>query len=174
MKLMLVLHTQRLQLRRFHINDAEAMISIFGDAEVMKYGNGILSQDQVERWIENAIISYKEFGYGPFAVELRANKKLIGYCGLFHFPDVDGQPETEIGYRLAKSFWGKGYATEAAFAVRDHAFNTLDIKRLVALIDPSNMASIRVAAKLSMSYEKDVMLDGYTYPDHLYTLSRTE
>jgi hypothetical protein len=98
---------------------------------------------------------------------------VIGYCGLFYFPDIDGQPEIEIGYRLARSAWGHGYATEAALSVRDFAVTTLGIKRLIAMIDPSNLASIRVAEKLGMRYEKEVMLEGYTHPDHIYAMNST-
>ena len=96
----------------------------------------------------------------------------MGYCGLFFFPDIDGQAEVEIGYRLARAVWGKGYATEAAQAVRNFAFTTLDIKRLIAMIDPSNIASIRVAKKIGMHYEKDVMFEGYDHPDHVYVVTR--
>ncbi|MDQ2691068.1 MAG: GNAT family N-acetyltransferase, partial [Chloroflexota bacterium] len=95
-----------------------------------------------------------------------------GYCGLFYFPDVGGKPEVEIGYRLRRSAWGKGFATEAACAVRDFAFNSLGMQRLIALIDPDNIASIRVAEKLGMQYEKDIMLPGYTHPDRIYAVSR--
>ena len=62
--------------------------------------------------------------------------------------------------------WGYGYATEAARAVRDYAFSELNLNRLVALIEPVNQRSIRVAEKLGMRYEKDVMLEGYDYPDY--------
>jgi ribosomal-protein-alanine N-acetyltransferase len=96
---------------------------------------------------------------------------VIGYCGLFFFPDVGGQPEIEIGYRFARSAWGQGYATEAALAVRDYAFTTLGIKRLIAMVDPSNVASIRVVEKTGMHYEKDVMFEGYSHPDHVYVIT---
>jgi RimJ/RimL family protein N-acetyltransferase len=76
----------------------------------------------------------------------------------------------ELGYRLARSAWGKGYATEATIAVRDHAFTSLGMKRLIAIIDPSNLASVRVAEKLGMRFESEVMLEGYTHPDHVYAL----
>jgi len=84
---------------------------------------------------------------------------------------VNGQPEIEIGYRLAKSAWGQGYATEAARSVRDFAFLTLGMKRLIAMIDPSNVASIRVAEKIGMRYERDVMFDSYTHPDLVYAIN---
>jgi RimJ/RimL family protein N-acetyltransferase len=77
----------------------------------------------------------------------------------------------EIGYRLRRSSWGNGYATEAARAVRDYAFTVRGRKRLIALIDPSNAASLRVAEKIGMHYEKDVLLKGYDHPDHVYVVT---
>jgi len=58
-------------------------------------------------------------------------------------------------------------------AVRDYAFNTLGLKRLIAIIDPANTASIRVAEKIGMKYEQDVMFEGYDHPDHVYAITRT-
>jgi len=171
---MLALKTKRLILRHFQHQDIDAIMFVFGDAEVMNHGDGVQSKEQVEQWMENTIYSYKVFGFGPYAVVLASTQTLIGYCGLFHFPDIDGQPEVEIGYRLAKQYWGQGFATEAALAVREYAFKTLEIGRVVALIEPSNTASIRVATKLGMSYEKDVMLNGYSHPDRLYVIANQE
>jgi RimJ/RimL family protein N-acetyltransferase len=102
----------------------------------------------------------------------KTHSAVLGYCGLFHFPDIDGQPEIEIGYRLSRSFWRQGYATEAVLAVRDYGFNVLCLPRLVALIDPQNVASIRVAEKVGTKYEKDVMMESYDHPDHLYSIIR--
>jgi RimJ/RimL family protein N-acetyltransferase len=97
----------------------------------------------------------------------------LGYAGIM--PSRPGHPlgpHVEIGWRLMRSAWGQGYATEAARAVRDYAFNTLGLQRLIAMIDPSNLASIRVAKKIGMCYEKDILLEGYTHPDHLYVIAR--
>jgi ribosomal-protein-alanine N-acetyltransferase len=168
---MIILQTQRLLLRHVHILDHEAMYRVFGDADVMRFGDGVQTKEWVHRWIEACLKQYYEhWGFGPYVVVERSRREAIGYCGLFFFPDVGGQPEIELGYRLARAAWGHGYATEAAQVVRDFAFQTLCVKRLIAMIDPHNMASIRVAQKLGMQYERDVMFDGYTYPDHVYVI----
>jgi ribosomal-protein-alanine N-acetyltransferase len=91
---------------------------------------------------------------------------------LMQLPDLDGRMEIEVGFRLVRSCWGKGYATEAAGAVRDYAFDMLTVSRLISLVDPQNIASIRVVEKLGMCYEKDVMLLSYDHPDHLYAVYR--
>jgi hypothetical protein len=170
---MFPLITRRLILRHFHGADAEPMHRVFGDAEVMGFGEGIQTIDWVRGWLRACLERYyPAWGFGPYAVVEKRTQAVIGYCGLFAFPDLDGQPEVEIGYRLARSAWGQGYASEAAGAVRGYAFGTLGIERLVAMIDPSNVASIRVAEKIGMHYEKEILLKGYTHPDHLYVTYR--
>ena len=165
--------TDRLRLRHFHILDAESIYHVFGDPEVMRFGDGAQTKEWVNTWLRACLEHYYQtWGFGPYAVVEKHDPGVIGYCGLFFFPDINGQPEVELGYRLARSAWGRGYATEAAGAVRDFAFNTLGIQRLIAMIDPSNTASIRVAEKIGMQYEKDVMFEGYTHPDHIYVVTR--
>ena len=149
------------------------MVQVFGDPEVMRFGDGVQTREWVQAWLRACLERYYQtWGFGPYAVVKKQDQNVIGYCGLFFFPDINGQPEVEIGYRLARSAWGQGYATEAAGAVRDYAFHVLGIKRLIAIIDPSNVASIRVAQKIGMHYEQEVMLEGYTHPDHVYAMIR--
>lgn len=165
--------TERLALRHFHILDVDPMVQVFGDPEVMRFGDGAQSKEWVQAWIHTCLERYYQtWGFGPFAVVQMQDQSVIGYCGLFYFPDINGQSEVEIGYRLRRSAWGKGYATEAARAVQHYAFHMLGIKRLIAMIDPSNVASIRVAQKIGMRYEQDVMLEGYTHPDHVYVIAQ--
>ena len=71
---------------------------------------------------------------------------------------------------MQRAAWGYGYASEAARAVRDFAFFTLNIQRLIAVIDPMNVASLRVAEKIGMHYEADAMLEGYDHPDRVYVI----
>jgi [ribosomal protein S5]-alanine N-acetyltransferase len=164
--------TKRLLLRPFHIRDAEPLVRVFGDPEVMRFGDGVQSKEWIQAWLRTCLEHYyPAWGFGPYAVVERNNPEVIGYCGLFFFPDLGGQAEVEIGYRLARSAWGKGYATEAARAVRDYAFNTLALERLIAIIEPSNLASIRVAEKIGMHYEKDILLEDYTHPDRVYVIA---
>jgi len=146
---------------------------IFDDAEVMRFGDGLQTKEWVYAWIAAQVKQYNQRGYGAYAIVEKNDKDVIGYCGLFYFSDVNGQAEVEIGYRLARFVWGKGYATESARAVRDYALATLGMKRLIAIIDPSNISSIRVAEKIGMRYEQDIMLEGYSHPDHVYALNQT-
>jgi RimJ/RimL family protein N-acetyltransferase len=165
--------TERLTLRHFHVLDLEPMVQVFRDPEVMRFGDGVQSKEWVRAWLHTCLEHYYQtWGFGPYAVAKKQDQSVIGYCGLFYFPDINGQPEVEIGYRLRRSAWGQGYATEAVRAVRDYAFHTLGLKRLIAMIDPSNVASIRVAEKIGMHHESEVMLEGYTHPDHVYVIKQ--
>jgi len=165
------LKTERLFLRQFQTTDREPMYRIFCDADVMRFSEGVKTKEWVHDWLHTCLERYQTWGFGPYAVIEQSSQNVIGYCGLFFFPDLDGKAETEIGYRLARSTWGQGYATEAACAVRDYAFTTLGIKRLIAMIDPSNLSSIRVAEKMGMHYEKDILLEGFTHPDGVYVVT---
>ncbi len=89
----------------------------------------------------------------------KASGEVVGHCGLLE-KEVDGQAETELIYVFGKSAWGQGYATEAAIAVREYAFEQLGLRRLIALINPENAASERVALKAGLRYEKETRRPG--------------
>lgn len=170
---MIIAETERLMLRHVRLSDQQAMMGVFGDVEVMRYGDGVQTEAWVRDWLRKRLEhDYPTWGFGPWTVVEKTRRDVMGYCGLFLFPEVGGQPEVEIGYRLARAFWDRGYATEAVLAARDYGFNILGLTRLIAMIDPQNAASIRVAEKAGMHYEKDVMLAGYTHPDRVYAIAR--
>ena len=169
---MIVARTERLVIRSFETRDVEAMMSVWGDTEVMRFSQGVMARPQVKSVIESCIDGDPSLSL--WALELPLAGRVIGYCGLERHDDIGGSPEIEVGYRLARKWWGQGLATEAAAAVCDHAFGNLKLPRLVALIDPDNLASINVVRKLGFHYDKDAWLPGYDHPDHLYARSRRE
>jgi len=171
-----VLETDRLILRKFDVSDYDALGTILGDTVVMESSvDGPLSEHQIKMWLEHQLEVYKlDNGFGVLAVVERVTTKLIGYCGLFYFPNIDGNSEIEIGYRFSQNSWGSGYATEAACVVRNYAFASLNVQRLIALIEPVNTRSIRVAEKLGMVFEKKVLLENYDYPDYLYLIENPD
>lgn len=154
------------------------MNAVFGDPVVMRYGDGVRPSEWGRAWVARAVGAYdRDPGLGTWAV-VEAGGGLggavIGYCGLTRSPGRCAAGEAEVGFRLARAWWGRGFATEAAGAVRDHAFGPAGVDRLIALIDPANVASVRVAEKIGLRYERDVMLDGYDHPDHLYAADRSD
>ncbi len=170
--IMIITETTRLFVQRFDILDVKSMCGVLCDPEVMLFSDGVKTPAGVRGWMENCIGNYSKSGLGIWAVVEKNTNGIIGYCGLIPFPNIDGQPEIEVGFRLLRVCWGQGYATEAAGSVRDYAFDVLYASRLISLVDPQNTASVRVVEKLGMCYEKDIMLSGYDHPDHLYSIHR--
>ena len=171
----MIFETERLSFREFGPANSTSLLDVFGDAEVMRYGDGVQSLAWVESWILRQQKSYQARGYGNWAVVDKVGDLpgyCIGYCGLSYVQGLGGHPEVALGYRLARRYWGRGYASEAAHATIDYGFNVLGLKRIVATIDPDNAASVRVAVKAGMVYERDVMLAGYTHPDRVYAVQK--
>lgn len=169
---MVTLQTPRLLLRPLEPGDVVALLAIFGDPEVMAYSDdGVRENTWVEGWILRELEHQQRHGFGRYAVTERDSRALMGYCGL-EIEELEGRIEIALGYRLARARWGSGYATEAARAVLEYGLQHLGLTRIVARIDPSNRASVRVAEKLGMRLEKEVLLEGYTHPDHLYVITR--
>ena len=105
------------------------------------------------------MLANQKYNFGLYAVIDRQDRQLISFCGLLVW-NFEEHIEIEIAYRLARAYWGKGKGTEAAITVRDYARNKLGIDRLICLIESTNIRSIRVAQKLGMDYEKNLILQG--------------
>jgi ribosomal-protein-alanine N-acetyltransferase len=140
-------------LRPLEISDVDSLMDIFSDTEAMRYYPATKSRREAEEWVQWNLNSYRERGFGLWAAILKSSGEFAGQCGLIA-QEVDGRDEVEIGYLFVRKFWGRGLATEAARACRDYGFGTLGYDRLVSLIDPSNLASRRVAEKVGMRLEK--------------------
>jgi RimJ/RimL family protein N-acetyltransferase len=165
---MIIAETQRIRLRFFNLNDLDALAAIFADPQVMRFSiSGVKTKAQTKNTIDNIFLSYEKRGWGLYAIEQREERQLIGYCGLFA-QQIDGQAEIEVGYRLATIYWGKGFATEAAIATHDYAFARLGITRLISIVDPENVRSIRVAEKIGIQYEKDTVFQ--SLPVRIYAI----
>lgn len=143
------LETQRLRLRLFTYDDVQVMYEMSSDPDVIKYADTAVKdiQEAKQRLEQGPLADYQKHGYGRFAVELKSTGKVIGFCGIKYLPEID---LPEVGYRYFKEYWGKGIGTEAALACVDFARYDLKIKKLVALIMPENIASIKLAEKLGM------------------------
>ena len=143
-----ILETERLILRPFRGSDLEAYAALCADPEVMKYLNAAGSPlSRADAWRQMAMyLGHWELrGFGTWAVAEKATEEFVGRVGL-HYPE--GWPDRELGWTLARKFWGKGYASEAARAAIAHAFGTLGWTHLVSLIHPGNHRSARIAERL--------------------------
>lgn len=150
-----VLETERMVLRRMETADVDDLMGIFSDPVAMRYYPGTKSHQEAEEWVRRIQESYRDHGFGLWVAVLEDSGEFAGQCGLT-VQEVRGRDEVEIGYLFLRKFWGRGLATEAARAARDHAFHTLGYERLVSLIDPGNLASRRVAEKVGLTLEREV------------------
>ena len=154
------LQTERLLLRDLEPDDLDALAAMFADEEVMRWigAGGVLGRDVAAGMIEREQRHYLERGWGQWATVERASGRMIGVCGLILWPAIGGREELEVAYLLARDAWGKGFATEAALAIRDYGVGIRP--DLVSLIYPDNAASINVARKVGMRWEKEVRARG--------------
>jgi ribosomal-protein-alanine N-acetyltransferase len=164
------IETPRLLLRPMREEDADALLGIFGDPRVMgSFGTEPFALPQMERWVRRNLEHQEQHGFGLFSVFLRDGGLLVGDCGL-EVMEVGGETVAELGYDFRSDHWGRGLATEAATAVRDHAFGTLGLPRLVSLIRAGNHASRRVAEKVGMHLAETIQRGDHPY--WVYALSR--
>ncbi len=146
--------TERLAFREMTETDLDAMAGLLGDPEVMAFYPHPMDRAEALAWIAWNQRLYRERGFGLWLVELRQTGAFVGDCGLTP-QDVDGTTEIEVGYHVRRALQGRGYATEAAAAARDHARDVLGLGRLVAIIHPGNVASQRVAERTGLTLEKE-------------------
>jgi len=154
---MTILETERLTLRQFTADDAPFILELVNEPSfIQNIGDrGVRSLADAVKYIETGpVISYARNGFGLYLVQLKESGESMGMCGLIKRPALD---DVDIGYAFLPKFWSKGYAVEAALAVKEQARN-LGLKRLVAFTDPANDGSIRVLEKLGFTFEKMVRL----------------
>ena len=165
-----VIETPRLILRHFVAADLDPLAELMANPDFMRFSSGVFTRDETARVLFDRVIAPAAAGLpSQFAVVLREENRLIGYCGFFR-QLVDEENEIEIGYRLHPDYWNRGLATETAQAVRDYAFATLKLERVISLIHPDNHASRRVTEKNGMTLEKKTTFRGF--PALVFSLER--
>lgn len=157
-----VLTTNRLTLREMRLDDLDFVASMLAHPEVMRFYPKCYSREEAEDWIRRQLDRYARDGHGLWLVLDRRTHEPIGQVGLV-LQQVDGIAEPEVGYLIHHPFWRRGFATEAATAVRDYAFETLDRPRVISLIRPENLPSQGVATKLGMTVEKRTIHAGLVH-----------
>lgn len=151
---MTIIETERLTLRQFTLMDAPFILELLNTPTWLRFigDRGVRSLEDAENYLRNGSIkSYEVNGFGFYAVVEKESQKLIGMCGLIKRDNLD---DIDIGFAFLPDLIGKGYGTEAAQATLDYSLNQLKIKRLVAIVNPDNVASIAVIKKIGMKFEK--------------------
>jgi RimJ/RimL family protein N-acetyltransferase len=156
--LMETLETDRLVMREFRESDTDAYAEMCADEEVMRYVSGrALKRDEAWRQMAVFLGHFSLRGYSFWAVDEKATGAFVGRVGCWR---PEGWPSFEVGWALARGYWGRGYATEAARAALDYAFERLGQARVVSLIHPENARSIRVAERIGERHEGEAEVIG--------------
>ncbi|HAT9718708.1 TPA: GNAT family N-acetyltransferase [Legionella pneumophila subsp. pneumophila] len=179
---MRILETERIFLRTFQEEDVESLIAINQDPKVMQFFPSIPTREETIAFIDRIISHQEEKNFSLYVAEIKKTGEMIGFVGLFtatfvaHFT-----PAIEIGWRISSKHWNQGYATEAAKAVLDYAFKTLDLDEVVSFTSTLNKPSIRVMQKIGLHTNSEDDFDNPKVPpgspliEHvLYRLKRSE
>ena len=145
-----MLETERLLLRKLKHSDIDDIFAMRRDTEIMRF----IREPQIKRaeslkWINMISSFWESENIGYCAVIEKESNKLVGWCGLWH---LSGTDEIEVGYAIARNYWGKGYATEAAERCLQYGFKDLGLKKIAAVAFPENNASLKVMKKLRMKF----------------------
>jgi [ribosomal protein S5]-alanine N-acetyltransferase len=155
----IIVETERLLLRYQQAADIAPLVDLWADPAVTRYMGG----PRERAWLRS---EFKKVAHDPHAeaydlwpVVEKATGQVVGHCGLLE-KEVAGKAEIELTYVLAASAWGKGYATEVGRALVSYAFEVRGLSRLIALIEPENVASARVAEKIGLRWVQDIIRPG--------------
>jgi RimJ/RimL family protein N-acetyltransferase len=169
-----ILQTERLILRAPRGDDLDAWAAIMADPDVARYiAPAPMTRDEAWRSIAGSLGHWQLRGYGAWSVERKSDGAMMGRVGMIN---PEGWPGLEIGWTLGKSYWGNGYATEAAAAAMRYAFLTQPVDRLISNIDPDNTPSQAVALRLgeTKGARSALKIAGKDYPIDIWVITRDE
>lgn len=146
----MILETARLYLREMNQSDYESLCKILQDEDTMYAYEGAFNDNEVQEWLDRQILRYQKWNFGLWAVILKETDILIGQCGLTIQPWKETEV-LEIGYLFNRAYWHKGYATEAAKACKQYAFEILKADEVCSIVRDTNVASQNVAIRNSMT-----------------------
>ena len=155
-----IIETNRLLLRTFTEDDAALIYELNLDPEVIRYTHDpIKDLAHASEILEKVIIpQYALYNHGRWAVHVKTTLEFLGWCGLKYSAELN---EIDLGYRFKKEGWGKGYATEAAYASIQYGLEKIGLQRIVARAEIDNIGSWKVLEKCGMTYIGDEEVDGY-------------
>ena len=165
----MIIETNRLFLREYKFDDYDALYEIFSDAETMQHYPAPFDEEKTQGWIKWNLENYEKYGFGLWAVVLKETGEFIGDCGIT-IQDIDGELLPEIGYHIHKKYWRRGFAKEAARAVRDWVFTNTDYNEIYSY---TNVASYSTAIAIGMRKVKEY-LDPKNYVSYAYAIKRAD
>ena len=167
-----MIETKRLLLREMTLQDFDALHRILTDPDVMQHYPHAFDEAEVQGWIKKNIQRYQTFGFGLWAVCLKDTGEMIGDCGLT-MQLIGGQIKPEIGYHIRKDHQRKGYAKEAAAAVRDWAFTNTPFQMLYSYMKHTNIPSANTALAYGCN-QVDVFQDEVNEITKVFAISKAE
>ena len=159
------LRTERLLLRQWQDSDLEPWVAMNADPQVREHFPGLLSREQSAASLARFAAELAERGYGLWALEVRATGEFIGFTGLDPVEPVMPFTGVEVGWRLARTAWGHGYATEAARACLEFGFQTLRLPEIVSMTATTNVRSQAVMRRIGMTHDPADDFDHPRVPD---------
>lgn len=169
-----ILETDRLLLREFVESDAEAFFQLNSDPEVLRFvpDKPLLSVDQARQiLIVHPLADYGKYGFGRGACVLKTTGEQIGFAGLKYLEELG---EVDVAFRLMRPYWGLGLATEAAQASVRLGFTQLGLERIIGLVMPENLASVRVLEKTGLRYTETAMFWGSEFSKYVIDAPESE
>jgi ribosomal-protein-alanine N-acetyltransferase len=167
----LIAQSERIYLRELNTSDALSFYNLNIDFEVLKYTGDEPFKDieDVKIFLKKYVKQYENYKMGRWAICLNNTHKMIGWCGLKYHPK---EKLADIGYRLLKTQWNKGYATEATQLALEYGFNKLNLKEIIAHVHEKNNASHKVILKAGLKYYKTIIYDNK--PARFYTITKLQ
>lgn len=168
----MILETERLVFRRLVPEDFDDLYRMYRDPDVRQYfPDGVRTAEETMEELEYYLQGHpKDSRLGLWATIEKATGNLIGRGGLLMW-EIDGLTEIEIAYMVDKSRWREGFGAEMAIGLTNHALQTLQLPKVIALIDPEHNASIKTAESAGLAFEKETLMDDL--PTVIYSRSKT-
>lgn len=170
---MMRIDTKRLYLREMNENDMDSLKAILQDTITMHAYEHAFSDEECHIWLDKQLARYQTDGFGLWAVIEKKSDCMIGQCGL-SWQAVEKQPHLEIGYLFNRAYWHQGYASEAAQACKNYAFETLKQERICSIIRDNNVASQKVAKRNGMRIIQSFVKEyyGISMPHDVWSVER--
>jgi RimJ/RimL family protein N-acetyltransferase len=162
------IETERLYLREFTMADAQLLMDLNSDPEVIRYtGDGHVENiAEAEKIISDIILPQYKNKMGRWAVHLKSNDEFIGWCGLKYIEELD---EIDLGYRYFRKYWNQGYGSEAALACMKYGWETLQLKKIVGRAALENINSRRILEKVGMKFTGNIFEHGDEVAKYIIT-----
>jgi len=167
-----VLSTPRLLLRHLSADDADFVLTLLNEEPFLQNigDRGVRTREDATAYIlSGPVACYEKFGFGLYAVESKESGEPIGICGLLKRETLQ---DVDVGFAFLQKFWGRGYAYESAEAVMNYGWNTIGLKRIVAITTPKNHDSIKLLEKLGLRFEKMIQRPSHAGETALFSAEK--